>query len=471
MVLAGAAVRRFAAGVLLGCAFASRAWAQPPAPSTTAQPTPAKEAPASDAPGAEQPPPPPPERFAFHAQSTFTYQGQDGFHAPYSGPNSLSPKANARETWDLTLFAGVRLWRGAELWIDPEVDQGFGLRNTLGVAGFTSGEAYKVGNVDPYFRLQRVVFRQTLDLPGETEAVDPDQNQLGGGRSSNRLVFTGGKFSVADIFDTNTYAHDPRSDFLNWSIIDAGSFDYAADSWGYTAGAALEWYQAWWTLRSGMFLLSNVPNSPNIDTRFEQFQLIEEAEERHSLWGRPGKLKLTGFLSRGRMAKLNDATTLGLATGTTPDVAAVRRYASRPGVSLNAEQQIVADLGAFARAGWADGGYETYEFSDIDRSLSGGLSLAGTRWGRKDDTVALAGVINQASADRLRYLAAGGLGILIGDGQLPHPGTERIVETYYKASLAGGIAASLDYQWVTNPGYNRDRGPVSVLALRLHGQF
>lgn len=412
-----------------------------------------------------------PEAFAFHAQSTFVYQGHDGFASPFRGTNSLSPAADARETWDVTLYGGLRLWRGAELWIDPEVDQGFGLSNTLGAAGFPSGEAYKVGKAEPYFRLQRIFIRQTLDLPGATETVDADLNQLAGPRAVNRLVFTGGKLSVGDIFDTNSYAHDPRGDFLNWSLIDAGTFDYAADSWGYTAGAALEWYQGRWTLRGGAFLLSNVPNSENIDTRFKQFQMEGEIEERHTLAGRPGKLKVTAFVSRARLGRFDDATRLAEVTGGPADTSLVRRYASRSGVSLNVEQSVTRDLAAFLRAGYADGEEESYDFTDVDRTLSGGLSLAGARWGRPDDRVALAGVVNQASDPRKRYLAAGGLGILVGDGQLPHAGSERILETYYDVGVAKGAHVALDYQHIDNPGYDRDRGPANILAVRLHGQF
>lgn len=411
------------------------------------------------------------DRLAVHGQTTFVYQGHDSFASPYRGPNSLFPGADARETWDVTLYVGVRPWKGAEVWIDPEIDQGFGLSDTLGAAGFPSGEAYKVGKAEPYPRLQRLFIRQTIDLGGEEEKVDADLNQFSGKRTADRVVITFGKFSVGDVFDTNKYAHDPRSDFLNWTIIDAGSFDYAADAWGYSAGGAVEWYQGNWTLRGGAFLLSNVPNSTKIDTRFDQFQVIGEVEERHSLWGQPGKLKLTGFLSRGRMGRLDDATALALRTGHPPDTAAVRRYASRPGLSLNLEQQLTGDLGLFARAGWADGRYEAYEFTDVDRSISGGLSLAGKRWGRGDDTLGLAGVVNQASAARERYLNAGGLGILIGDGRLTNAAAEEIAEVYYDAALIKGVHAAVNYQRIGNPGYNADRGPADVVAVRLHAQF
>jgi high affinity Mn2+ porin len=409
--------------------------------------------------------------FALHGQTTFVDQGHDAFTSPYVGPNSLSPYVSGRETWDITLYAGARPWTGAEIWFNGEMDQGFGLNNTLGVAGFPSGEAYKVGAAIPYFRIPRFFFRQTVDLGGGPSKVDADLNQFAQTVTNDRLVFTLGKFGVTDVFDNNKYAHNPRGDFLNWSIIDAGTFDYAAEAWGYSVGGAVEWYEGRWTLRGGAFLLSNVPNSTYIDTRFDQFQMIAEIEERHVFFGEPGKVLVTGFLSRGRMARYSDAIAYAQADGGPPSLAPVRRYAGRPGLSVNFEQQISTDLGGFLRAGWANGAYESYEFSDIDETASGGLSLSGRRWGRLNDTIGLAGVVNAASSPLKAYLAAGGLGILVGDSRLPHPGTERILESYYDLSAFKGSDIALDYQWVTNPGYNQDRGPVSILAVRLHAQF
>jgi high affinity Mn2+ porin len=429
----------------------------------------AQEAPTMS--GATIPTSAPDDRFALHFQTTLVDQGHDAFASPYVGPNSLSPVAQGRETWDATLFAGLRPWRGAEVWINPEIDQGFGLSDTLGVAGFPSGEAYKVGKATPYFRLQRFFIRQTLDLGGATAKTDADLNQFAETDTENRIVITVGKMSVGDIFDANDYAHNPKGDCLNWSIIDAGTFDYAADSWGYSAGAVVEWYEGRWTLRGGYFLLSNVPNSPYLDTRFDQFQLLGEMEERHSLFGQAGKLVVTGFMSRGEMGRYDDAIAYAESHGGPVNTALVRHEATRPGISLDLQQAISKDLGGFLRAGWANGDYETYEFSDIDESVSGGLSVKGARWGRSGDTVALAGVVNIASGGLKDYLAAGGLGVLVGDGKLPHPGTERIAETYYDLAAIKGVDVAFDYQWVTNPGYNRDRGPVSVFAIRLHIQY
>jgi len=175
------------------------------------------------------------DRFAFHGQATFLGQYDPPFRAPYSGPNSLAPNI-PRATTDVTLYAGARLWNGAEAWINPEIDQGFGLSGTLGVAGFTSGEAYKVGADFPYTRLHRAFVRQTIDLGGDVQKVDAGLNQFSGSQTSDRLVLTVGKIGVVDIFDTNKYAHDPRSDFMNWSIVDTGTFDYRGGCVGLYGG-------------------------------------------------------------------------------------------------------------------------------------------------------------------------------------------------------------------------------------------
>ena len=100
-----------------------------------------------------------------------------------------------------------------------------------------------------------------------------------------------------------------------------------------------------------------------------------------------------------------------------------------------------------------------------------GVSLQGTRWHRADDVLGVAAIDNGISAARERYLNAGGLGILVGDGRLPHPGPEQIIETYYSLAVIAAAHLSFDYQWVDHPAFNRDRGPVSIFAVRLHAQF
>jgi high affinity Mn2+ porin len=407
--------------------------------------------------------------FAVHGQTTFIEQYAPPFHAPYGGVNSLASNTG-RETWDTTLFAGLRLWQGAEFWIDPEIDQGFGLSNTEGVAGFPSGAAFKIGASVPYPRIQRAFVRQTIDLGGDQQKVEADQNQFAGAQTADRLVVTVGKFSVSDVFDTNKYAQNPRKDFMNWALIDAGTFDYAADAWGYSYGASAEWYRGDWTFRGGLFDLSIVPNSTELDPSFAQFQWLGEIERRYALWGHPGKLAITGFLSRGRMGTFEDAIELAQTAGTAPDTALVRQYRSRGGLDLNLEQEITADLGMFVRAGWANGDVEPYEYTDVDRTVAAGLSLTGKQWGRPDDSVGLAGIVNGISKIHEEYLNNGGLGILIGDSMLPHPGPEQIIEAYYEFPVYSWIV-TFDYQFIVNPAYNEDRGPVSVIGARLHTQF
>ena len=407
--------------------------------------------------------------FAVHGQTTFIEQYAPPFRSPYVGPNSLRPN-QGRETWDAALGVGFKLWQGAEFWVDPEIDQGFGLSNTEGVAGFPSGAAFKVGAAVPYSRIQRAFVRQTIDLGGDSQKVDADYNQFAGAQTADRLVLTIGKYSVSDVFDTNKYAQNPRKDFMNWALIDAGTFDYAADAWGYSYGASAEWYKGDWTLRGGLFDLSVVPNSIELDPTFQQFQWLGEIERRYELWGQPGKIAVTGFLSRGRMGNFEDAIALAAMTGSPADIATVRQYRSRGGLDMNLEQQITSDLGAFMRAGFADGNIEPYEYTDVDRTVAAGLQLAGKPWGRPDDTFAIAGIVNGITKIHQEFLDDGGVGILVGDGMLPHPGLEQIIETYYLFPVYDW-RVTLDYQFIVNPAYNRDRGPVSVIGARLHSEF
>jgi high affinity Mn2+ porin len=423
------------------------------------------------------------DRVNFHGQTTFVWQGYPAIRSPFTGPNSLPGSGQGRETFDATLYAGVRLWQGAEAWIDPEIDQGHGLADTHGVAGFPSAEAYKQGFNYPYARVQRYFVRQTIDLGGETVKVDADINQFAGSQTANRLVLTVGKFAVVDMFDTNKYANNPKTDFLNWSVSNAGTFDYAGDAWGYTYGAAAEWYQGRFTLRGGVFDMSATPaeavNSAaayGLDETFSQQEYVGEIEERHELWGQPGKLKITGFVIHGRMGDFQEAVALSqpgqpFAGDPSGAIASLRTYRYRPGVSLNLEQQVSENWGVFARAGWADGNVEPWDFTDIDRTLSAGASINGKQWGRPDDTIGIAGVINGLAPVHAAYFAAGGTGVLIGDGALPNYGLEQIVEAYYSYALSATSRLTFDYQFIANPAYNTDRGPVNVFAGRFHAAF
>jgi high affinity Mn2+ porin len=410
------------------------------------------------------------EQWAMHGQFTNLTQHHLRFRSPYSGNNSLDARGRTEETTDLTLYAGVALWPGAEFWANSELDQGFGLSNTVGVAGFPSGEAYKIGASTPYPRLPRAFIRQVIPLGGDQEAIAPAPNQLGGSKSSDNLTLTIGKFSVVDVFDTNAYAHDPRVDFMNWSIIDSGAFDYAADAWGFTYGGAAELTRRQYTIRAGVFQLSPIPNGKIVQLRFGQYSVVGEIEERHEWHGRPGKIKVLGFVNRARMGAYRDAVQQGIASSAMPDIASVRRFRSRAGLALNIEQELAHGVGGFLRASMNDGSKEAYEFTEINRSVAAGITMTGERWGRQDDTVGLAGVANKLSGDAQAYFAAGGMGILIGDGALSYR-AEKVIEAYYSARLNPHLTVSLDYQHIANPAYNHDRGPVSVYAIRVHADF
>ncbi len=406
----------------------------------------------------------------FNGQATYVDQYHPAFTAPYSGPNSLNPASSNDETADITLFAGHRLWQGAEFWINPEIDQGFGLSDTLGVAGFPSGEAYKIGANAPYLRIPRAFVRQVFNLGDDRKAVDAAPNQLAQNVATDNLTLTVGKFSVVDIFDTNSYAHDPRADFSNWALIDGGAFDYAADAWGFTNGVTLEWNTADWTLRGGLFQMSEVPNAKVAGYHFHDFMSVAELEQRHQWLNHPGKIKLLVYADRADMGSYVDALAQSQASGNRPDTALVRQTRTDPGVVVNAEQEVAQNVGLFARVSAHNGSYEAYEFSDIDRSVSAGVVLQGALWGRAADRAGLGAAVNALSGEARQYFAAGGMGILIGDGKLDYA-REQIAEAWYAFKVMDKLTLTADCQRIVNPAYNQDRGPVNVYALRLHAEF
>jgi high affinity Mn2+ porin len=260
-------------------------------------------------------------------------------------------------------------------------------------------------------------------------------------------------------------------DFLNWAAVDAGTFDYAADAWGYTVGAAAERYIGSWTFRGGVFDLSNTPNSEVLEHGLHEFQMDAEIERRYQLFGQTGRVLITGFDGRARMGLLDQAIARAKAGGTMANTADVRSYRGRMGVSLDFEQPVTSDLGVFARIGKATGNVESYDFTDIDRSVEVGGSIKGRMWHRPEDTAGVVAIDNGISGEREEYFNLGGVGILCGDGKLPHPGAEQILESYYSVSMFSWAQVSLDYQWVENPCYNADRGPVSIGAVRVHVAF
>ena len=412
-----------------------------------------------------------PNSWNVHGQLTFIEQGYPAFRSPYQGTNSLTGANQIQNTTSATAFLGYRPWDGTEIYVNPELMQGFGLDNTLGVAGFPNGEAQKSNFPMPRIDIARVFVRQTFGLGGEQETIEDGPNQLAGKQDISRITITAGRFAVLDIFEGNGYSHDPRVDFLNWNMYCCGSYDVTMDKIGYTWGASAELNQKYWAFRAGYFLVPTVSNVNTFDTHIsERGEYIGELELRYSLFSQPGKLRLMGWANIANAGSYADALAMPVTAPNYPDITLTRQVRTNYGFVANIEQAITSDLGIFSRASWSPGHVEIIGWTDCDESLSFGTVLKGNAWGRPDDKIGVAGVVEGLSPIARAYFAAGGLGILIGDGQLNYR-PEQILEAYYAYSLNKWATLTFDYQFIDNPGYNADRGPVSVFSGRLHAQF
>lgn len=408
-----------------------------------------------------------------HGQTTFIYQGYPPFNAPYSGANSLPPEGQSRETWTASAFLGVRLWKGAELYYNPELLQGFGVANTTGAGGYPNGEAQKSNFPYPRYNTSRLFLRQEIGLGGEREKVEGEYGQLSGERDISRVTLQIGKFSVKDVFDGNSYAEDPRTDFLNWSIWAAGAFDYPADRLGLTWGFMAELNRPNFAVRAGYFLVGNEPNANAFDLAlFSRGGYVGEIELRYRPFDRPGAVRLGTWMNSVFSGSYSEAVALANQYGITADetIAQTRRGRTKYGLYINLEQELTDDIGLFGRFSWNNGLSEITAFTDIDTSVSLGASIKGTRWGREQDRVGIAGALNSVSRDHSSFLGAGGLGVLVGDGAITY-GSEGVVEAYYAFQIAKGLTATADYQLLVNPAYNTVRGPVHVFSGRLSARF
>lgn len=411
-----------------------------------------------------------PDAWNVHGQFTFIEQGYPAFRSPYEGANSLSGANQAKNTVSSTAFIGVRPWDGTEIYINPEITQGFGLSDTLGVAGFPNTEAQKAAFPMPRFDMARVYVQQTFGLGGEQETIEDGPNQIAGAKDISRVTITAGRFAVTDFFDNNAYANDGRTQFLNWQLFCCGAYDWTMDQVSYTWGAMAELNQKIWAFRAGYFLVPVVSNVDEYDMNFPDGEYIGELELRYSLFSEPGKLRLMAWANRANMGSYAAALAEPVTLATYPDITLVRQIRTNYGFNANLEQAITDNLGVFARASWSPGLDEIIAWTDCDESLSVGAQIKGTSWGRPDDKIGVASVIDGLSSEARAYFAAGGLGVLIGDGALDYR-PEKILETYYSYSLNRWSSLTFDYQFVDDPAYNADRGPVHIFAGRYHAEF
>jgi high affinity Mn2+ porin len=426
-----------------------------------------------------------PQAWNVHVQNTDIVQGYPGYSAKYSGANSLPTGGETRETVSLDIMAGVRLWSGAEAHVDGLMWQGYGLRDTLGVEGFPNGEAFRLGTDEPNGSVTRLFIRQTIGLGGEQEDVPDDQFTLAGKQDVSRLTFTLGRFAAKDVFDNNAYANDPRTQFMNWALMANEAWDYPADAIGYTTGLAIELNQPNWAVRYGFFQMPRYQNNLTGEDRYlkwpfdgsaqdapfaDGWGMVTEFERRYTLRGHPGTVRLLAFLNRANMANYRAAAAILEADGPNADFTAARSFHFKYGFGLNWEQEIVKNVGVFSRLGWNDGQEEGWVFSDVGYAASAGVSIKGEAWQRPNDTLGLAGVASGASVAEREFLAAGGTGILGGDDALDY-GVEKILETYYDFNVWKTVHLAVDYQFITNPAFNSDRGPISVFGARVHWSF
>jgi high affinity Mn2+ porin len=404
----------------------------------------------------------------WHMANTDVGQLHPAFPAQYSGPNSLSSHFESRETVSVDTFGGLRLWPEAEFHLDGLAWQGFGLSKTFGIEAFPSAEAYKLGAPVGNFTIARAFIRQTFNLGGQSQDVADDQLHLAGQQDESRVVITVGEISLLDIFDNNTYASDPQSQFMNWAFVGNEAWDYPANSLGFITGLAAELYQPQWALRYGFFQMPREANGLAIDPAYlRAWGMVVELERHFRVGNRPGDVRVLGYVNRARMGSYEDAVD---STIRPADILATRGYRYKYGFCLNLEQEVFKDVGLFSRLGWSDGHTEAWAYSDVDDSASFGVSLNGELWQRTHDTFGVAGVVSAASHIHQQFLEDGGLGILAGDGALSY-GLEKAMEAYYNFQVWKSLHVTADYQFISDPAFNRARGPVSVLGGRIHWDF
>jgi high affinity Mn2+ porin len=403
----------------------------------------------------------------FHFQMTTVTQRKFSMTAPYTGANSLSGEEETETTMTATIFWGVQLWKGAEFYYNPEIAGGAGISSAKGVAGFTNGEAFRVGNPAPVIYTARAFLRQTFSLGGEVEKIPESANQVTKERTSRYFSVTLGKFSIADFFDNNRFSHDPRSQFFNWGLMSNGAWDYPANTRGYTWGGVLEYGAPKWKVRFASVMVPTTANGNEMDTNFgEANSNVLEFEKPYSIGSRKGIIRALGFVTNAYMGNYDLSVQQN---PTAPDITTTRAYGrNKYGWGVNVEQEIGDYAGLFARASWNDGQNETWAFTEIDQSISAGILLDGPLWKRKKDAIGFAAVANGISTPHANYLGSGGYGFIIGDGKINYA-REIIAEAYYKINLFyGGFWLTADYQFVANPAYNKDRGPANIVSLRAH---
>jgi high affinity Mn2+ porin len=410
-------------------------------------------------------------KFSFHLQSTLVPQYHVKFPAPYSGANSLERDEKTKMSVTATLFAAFRPCRNFYLVFDPEASGGKGLSGTTGVAGFPNGETYRVGNphIQPF--IARLYGMYRFPLSSKTGWVEDDLNQVHEKVPVDYISVIAGKFSLQDFFDNSSIAEDPRTQFLNWSIMSDGAWDYAANTRGYVEGLLVQSQVHNWIISIAETSVPTTANGSVMEWRGAQAgSTIVEADKEKAIYKnekRYSSLHAGFFLNKARMGNYQQSVQTGLITNLPPDITDSRQYGrTKFGFYTGMDNHFHA-WHQFIKMSWSDGKNETWAFTEIDRSMATGIALDAVKWKRNKDRIGLAFSINGLSPDHRNYLAKGGYGFIIGDGKLNY-GAEEILECYYSFNVSKYFYLSADYQFINRPAYNKDRGPVHCLALRFH---
>jgi hypothetical protein len=405
------------------------------------------------------------------AQFTAIGQSIAPFHSPYQGPNSLIANGDDGLTHTYGAYFGWRISSAFESYLDVEMARGSGIGRAVGLAGVTNGDVIRQGTADlsqgPF--IARLFLRYSVALGAESASVGRAQDQLPGWVRTRRLEIAAGKVAASDFFDLNRYANGTRLQFLNWGLFQNTAWDFAADTRGFTYGVAAAWITPRWTLRAGTFLMPTQANGNVFDSDWPRAR----GDNLELTFTPPGGtiIRMLGYGNHARMGNYRAA--IAAAAGGTPDIVADDRPGrTKYGLGLNLEQPLAAggETGMFARAGWNDGTNESFAFTEVETHLSIGAQLAGGGWSRPGDRLSAALLVHGLLAPHRDYLATGGKGFLLGDGQLNY-GSERIVEAFYRAQLGAFVEVTPDIQMIWNPGYNRDRGPATVISLRLNARY
>jgi hypothetical protein len=408
------------------------------------------------------------------AQSTIIGQHLFPLHSPYASNLSVRTSGDTQSTETFGTYFGMALARNLQAYLDFEMFKGAGINNATGLGGLSNGDVIRQGGSDlgkgPY--VARRYLRYVLPLGVATREIGRAQDQLPAREATSHLEFKIGTMAVVDDLDRNRYANSPRTQFQNWSLMNNAAWDFSADTRGFTNGVMLGYIRPAWALRFGIYQIPSDANGQDLDAplnkaRGENLELTLQPGSQETI------LRLLAYRNIARMGVYRDAIARGIAKGTQPDIVADDKDGRKKyGFGINIEQPLADDgeTGLFARLGWDDGKTETFAFTEVDRTVTLGAQVAGNYWGRVEDRLGVAFVVNGLSADHRDYLAAGGQGFLLGDGALTY-GTERILEGYYRVQLGKYAHLSPDVQYIQNPGYNRDRGPAVVVSLRLHLEY